>query len=686
MMIVQRVKKTRGRRLLLLMLLPTFGLLAILWLLALDGWVTNFLCSPPSFGFKSMESWPRDPYDNVFDDRIWGRPSLSWTPDGAHIVFTTKNQVEVEIIRGSGSTRDTRPYSRVHVVASDGSSLVTIPNDSYFDITLSPAVSPDGSRIAYSAYRYVGGDTRGKYFERYFEIWTSSLDGPDRRMLTEKAGFDLYPAWSPDGARIAFVRQNLSYCYRVKTERREIYVMNADGSDGRAVLKSGDIARGTPDVTGVYIGSHLAWSPDGQSLAFVTRDESPVQDTAVSLIAVGADGTGWKRLHTGDGDGLPSSPVWSPDGERIAFVESHEEVLKLYTIRRDGSGLQEVFPLDWDHPARTLTIDSWSPDSSEILFHVGQIGSSAKTLYEVGSDGSDLRSVGPGGVRSPDGSRVANEMSVYERGEMAYTEFIIYTIAADGSDLQVLARRRIGEGSPEVMERVEPANVASCSAGVVVGDPEGNPGLVRDCEELVKVGDRLGILGLKIVERRGIVGLNWNADTSIYAWDGVMVGRQFPPRVIELSLPERDLRGAFPDNTPELSELRKLDLSGNAVTGVLPEWLGTLSALEELDLSNNDLAGPIPPELGGLSRLRILDLSHNRLTGPIPPELGNLRELEELGLRRNRLSGDFPSELGKLSSLQRYAVGGNHELTGCIPQELREVIREYTYSLDYCDE
>ena len=748
MTIPQRVKKTPRRRLLLL-LLVAFGAVAMVGLVALGRWsdVDSGLCPPGVVSFFNPEPGEPRPFEGVKDDIWWGHRSMSWTPDGSHIVFNVPGDYR----HLTGRALDAPPYGRVHVVALDGSSLVRFTTDDEFDISLSPVVSPDGSRIAYSAYRYVRGDTGGDSFERYFEIWTSSLDGSDRRILTDRAGFDLYPTWSPDGGRIGFVRQPQSHCYEVRGARREIYVMDADGSGARAVLESEDVAKDTPDVTNVYVGDHIVWSPDGQSLAFFIRDESVqdgVESSTVSLMTVGADGTSSKRVHTGDGDRLPGPPSWSPDGERIAFVESGEGVLKLYTIRRDGSGLQEVFALDRGQPARTLTVDSWSPDGSQILFQVGQVGSSAQTLHEVGSGGSGRRIVGVGGVRSPDGSRTVSETAVFDRAlPYFYTEFTVHTQAADGSDVRVLAHWGRDE-MPEVVrwaEQRHSADIASCSAGVVVSDPAGNPGLVRDCQALVQVVDRLGIQGL-----------NWDTDTTIYAWDGVTVGG-LPPRVLELSLPERGVLGNFPDNVPELGELRRLDLSGNALTGVLSGWLVSLPALEELDLSGNTLTGQIPPEiaelsrlraldlshnglssippelgnlkeledldlsfnllvdsipreLSGLSRLRILNLSHNKLTGPIPPELGNLKELEEIHLRRNslagpipseladlsslremdfewnKLSGLFPSELSKLSSLERLAIGDNSKLTGCIPPELREASRQEYRHLDYCDE
>ena len=58
------------------------------------------------------------------------------------------------------------------------------------------------------------------------------------------------------------------------------------------------------------------------------------------------------------------------------------------------------------------------------------------------------------------------------------------------------------------------------------------------------------------------------------------------------------------------------------MTGEIPSELGSLSNLKRLELSGNDLSGEIPSELGSLSNLEVLGLDFNQLTGCIP---GGLR-------------------------------------------------------------
>ena len=107
--------------------------------------------------------------------------------------------------------------------------------------------------------------------------------------------------------------------------------------------------------------------------------------------------------------------------------------------------------------------------------------------------------------------------------------------------------------------------------------------------------------------------------------------------------------------------------------GELPPELGRLKNLRGLFLSRNQFTGEIPPELGNLSELTWLGLENNDLHGEISPTLGGLTSLTVLDLRFNRLSGDFPNELKGLESLEYMDLLGNEGLTGCLPEEMKDV-------------
>ena len=197
-------------------------------------------------------------------------------------------------------------------------------------------------------------------------------------------------------------------------------------------------------------------------------------------------------------------------------------------------------------------------------------------------------------------------------------------------------------------------DLAACSAGVVVPEPEQNPGLVQDCEVLLGLRDTLA----------GQVPLVWNEGTPIAEWQGIALGGS-PPRVHELELRDSGLTGILPPELGLLEDLRKLDLATrrgeprpNRLTGLIPPELGQLSRLEDLNLASNSLSGPIPPELGQLDNLRWLFLDGNGLSGSIPPELSGLPRLNVLDLEDNILTGTIPPGLGDLSSLGALRLSG----------------------------
>ena len=196
-----------------------------------------------------------------------------------------------------------------------------------------------------------------------------------------------------------------------------------------------------------------------------------------------------------------------------------------------------------------------------------------------------------------------------------------------------------------------------CSNGVVVPNPEVNPGLMGDCVVLlsargVLVGDD-GTLAAESV-------LNWSADLPITQWDGVStlepgcravaysVG-ETPPTPRPVGLPDR---------------VRVLKPGWQALRGQVPAELAGLTGLDTLVLDSPYLTGDIPSALGQLVNLERLVLG-NGLTGPIPPELGRLVNLKELRLG-NGLTGPIPSELGELDKLRFVDIHGTR-FSGCLP-------------------
>ena len=161
-----------------------------------------------------------------------------------------------------------------------------------------------------------------------------------------------------------------------------------------------------------------------------------------------------------------------------------------------------------------------------------------------------------------------------------------------------------------------------CMDGTFVDDPNGNPGLVRDCRVLVAFANYQAQMET-LPEYHVLRQWGTGQQTLIGSWSGTEVSGG---RVTAIRLPGT------------------ADEPGG-LTGSIPPEFGELTELASLDLGHNELSWTIPWELGDLASLETLDLSGNRLIGTVPPEFVNLANLSELDVRSNRLTGDVPRAL-----------------------------------------
>jgi len=181
--------------------------------------------------------------------------------------------------------RDTRPLNTEPIVVarSDGRGGGVVPLPRVAG-AVSPSLSPDGKRLAIVYTPDAGGP------QHSWNVWLVAPNGRGLRRLTA-IGNVITAAWSPDGARIAFVVQASDADRTLNTG--EIYVV---GSDGRALHR---VAR----------GREPSWSPDGRRLAFT--------DPRYRVDVV--DGSGG-AIHAVSRNAV--GPAWSPDGKRLAFTRT----------------------------------------------------------------------------------------------------------------------------------------------------------------------------------------------------------------------------------------------------------------------------------------------------------------------------------------------------------------------------
>lgn len=126
------------------------------------------------------------------------------------------------------------------------------------------------------------------------------------------------------------------------------------------------------------------WSPDGQQIAFYSQ-----RDRRIDVHVMNADGSGLRRLAETGNTGKYLYPAWSPDGEWIAYASSYQRDAGVYLIRPDGSGLHRLTTF-------RASLIVWSPDSRHLALMADCDNNC--DLYVVDRNGANLRRLTRNGV------------------------------------------------------------------------------------------------------------------------------------------------------------------------------------------------------------------------------------------------------------------------------------------------
>ncbi|MFY9609689.1 MAG: winged helix-turn-helix domain-containing protein [Blastocatellia bacterium] len=291
-----------------------------------------------------------------------------------------------------------------------------------------PTLAPDGNSIAYSS-------DRDGSFETYVRPLTP---GAREIQVTNDGQQNFQPSWSPDGKLIAYYAKN----------RGGIWLMPASGGVAKQLTE---------------FGSRPAWSSDGASIAFQSYGLTDLSATSVGAISPstlwavptrGGDPT--PITQVGNPPGGHGAPSWSPDGSRIVFVAYDGALSTIWTISVKGNELKRV------NESRVYFYDPiYGPDGEHIYYGgVSEAGSFVLCSLRVsGSTGENLvapvEMVNTGLMRaknltiSADGKKIAYSAPTM-KGNISSIPLSAGSSAAAGASASLTASTSYRKGLPHI--------------------------------------------------------------------------------------------------------------------------------------------------------------------------------------------------------------------------------------------
>ncbi|HYN02551.1 MAG TPA: prolyl oligopeptidase family serine peptidase [Vicinamibacteria bacterium] len=402
--------------------------------------------------------------DDLFSLKDVADPRLS--PDGRWVAYT------LTTLDAKEDDSDTDVY----LVSTDGGEPLRLTSSKKEDS--SPRFSPDGEWIAFLS------DREGKKTQ----VFLMSRKGGEAVKLTDYKASVSDLAWSPDSKRLALLVQDVDPdaadeedeekpAGEKKATAKPIVLRRLQFKrDGEGYLREVrkhvhvfDVAKKTSvQVTsGPFDDADPAWSPDGQSIAFVSNrtlpDPDRSQDANVFVVAA-REGAVPRAIETSPG--TDASPAWSPDGKWVAYVAGGDPKDFWYGASHvalapvaGGVGRALTAALD-----RNVTSPRFTPDGRAVLFLLEDRGN--RHLARVSVEGGEVERVvsGERDVQAfdvaPSDAVVVLESSVQQPPEIS---------AVAGEGLKRLTRANDDVLKKIALGRVERFQATSADGTIVDG-------------------------------------------------------------------------------------------------------------------------------------------------------------------------------------------------------------------------
>jgi len=310
----------------------------------------------------------------------------SWSPDAQRIAF----------VGGLGD------QGNIYLIGPDGKNLQRITNPTPSGLQMiwgsHPCWSPDGRQIVFR---------RGQY------IWVANRDGSGQFPVTTStdhsrvtnAGirvgpFEWTPRWKPDGGIVFTPYKEATWG---AAPEFEVAVANVDGTGVHRLMALKSPAD----------GDEVCWSSDGSWLAF---------DKNENIWVARGDGTEQRRLTGG------RHPRWSPDGQKILYVQGSEDNEVLCIVNADGNNQTQITEPSDGYRAH----HSWCPDGKSIAFE----GSNGLSVVSVRGGNARQLVWGQQPCWSPDGHKIAFcAMGRFTSDTTTQGPPCVYVMNADGSGM-----------------------------------------------------------------------------------------------------------------------------------------------------------------------------------------------------------------------------------------------------------